>query len=48
MNFIEKMTNEELVKEFERIINRIQYYSASGEYSYKDYLEAEILKRLNA
>ena len=45
---IEKMENEELVREFERIINRIHSYSASGEYEYKDMLKVEILKRLTA
>lgn len=47
MSFIEEMTDEELVNEFERIINRVHSYSASGEYSYKDKLRCEILKRLS-
>jgi hypothetical protein len=48
MSFIEEMTNEQLLKEFERIINRIHSYSASNEYHYKEKLELEILKRLNS
>lgn len=48
MSFVEEMSNEELVKEFERIINRIHSYSASGEYEYKDKMKDELLKRLNA
>lgn len=47
MGFVEKMTNEELVREFERIINRIHSYSGSGEPEYKEELQSEILKRLN-
>lgn len=46
MEHIEKMDNEELVREFERIINRIHSYSASGEHEYRDMLRAEIVKRL--
>jgi hypothetical protein len=48
VNFIEEMTNEELIKELERIINRIHCYSGSGEIPYKEKLKMEILNRLNA
>lgn len=46
MDFIEKMGNEELITEFERIINRMHSYSASNEPEYKDKLKSEILRRL--
>lgn len=46
MSHIKEMTDEALVYEFERIINRIHSYSASGEFEYKRRLKDEILKRL--
>ena len=45
---IDEMTNDELVNEYERIINRIQRYRASGEYGYKDRLRSAILERMIA
>ena len=47
LDFIEKKSNEELVKEFEWMINRITSYNTSDQVEYKEMLKTEILKRIN-
>ncbi len=48
MNFIEEISNEELLKEYERTANRIHRHNASNEEPYKEKLKSEIIKRFNA
>lgn len=48
MDYVKEMSNEDLIKQFEWVINRISSYSASGEYVYKERLQNEVLLRLNS
>lgn len=47
MNFIEKMSNEELLREFEWMINRLHSYNSNKQQAYKEKLKAEIQKRMS-
>ncbi|MED2737651.1 hypothetical protein [Bacillus toyonensis] len=48
MEFIEKMSNEKLLKEFEWMINRLRSYNTNEQEEYKEKLKAEIQKRMNS
>jgi hypothetical protein len=48
MEFIEKMSNQELLVEFERMINRLRSFYTDEQEEYKEKLKAEIQKRMNS
>ncbi|GAB6440857.1 hypothetical protein bcgnr5372_64880 [Bacillus luti] len=47
MNNLKKMTNEELMNEYDWMINRLNTYNTIEQYEYKEELRVEILSRLN-
>jgi hypothetical protein len=48
MSYIEEMSDEKLLKEFEWMVNRLTSYNTNEQVEYKEKLKAEILKRINA
>lgn len=48
LEFIEKMSNEKLLTEFEWMINRLRSYNTNEQEAYKEKLKAEIHKRMKS